>query len=338
MNEQSSQVLFRQMLLWALFAGCASALAFFGTGLALQDRGMLLSAGAVTAYVGVLLAALWVLGRGDQGGATWLVSLGLVIVAVLLTMAYPSLWVCYAIVPMLAAVVVLQYAPRNPIGPALITCGVATAVIAALGEVFAPVSMRPPLFVTILRIVSLSTTVAFVLLLLWQFRTRLHAALDSLQHRSAEIAAHNATLAQANEQLEQQMHRSAELLDQVFALETPVTTLDSSVLYAPLVGHLTAERADKLRTRLLAAVHERNAAWLIADIQGVPEVDSRVAGELHMTFQALRLLGCEVCLCGITAPVAAVLTRQELAFTNVQTARSPQEALLLAQRAISAAA
>jgi anti-anti-sigma regulatory factor len=128
------------------------------------------------------------------------------------------------------------------------------------------------------------------------------------------------------------MHRSAALVAQVLALETPVTTLDTAVLYAPLVGHLSSERANNLRARLLSTVHERRARWVIVDIQGVPDVDTRIAGELHATFQALTLLGCQVCLCGITAAVAAALTQLELGFEGVQIVRSPQEALLHIQR------
>ena len=52
----------------------------------------------------------------------------------------------------------------------------------------------------------------------------------------------------------------------------------------------------------------------------LPVVDSTVA-------QALRLLGCRVTLSGISSEVALTLTQQEIALSDIATARSPQEAL-----------
>lgn len=318
---------FQQLLFWSILAACGAALAFLGIGLAAQDPATLISAGAVAAYLVVLIWARAALGRGRQAQATWLVGLGLVVAAIVLTVALPTLWVSYAVVPLLAAAVVLQYAPRIPVAPALVACSLATAGIAGIGEALTPAALRPDLFIIVLRIILLSMTVAFVLFLLWQFRMRLIATLDTLQANSDMLAARNATLADSNTQLEQQMQRGAQLFEQVLALETPVTTLAAAVLYAPVVGHLSEERTAHLRARLLETAHRRRAAWLIVDIQGVPAIDTRVADALRDTFHGLRLLGCQVCLCGISASVADVLTKLDVAFADVLIARSPQEAL-----------
>ncbi|NTV64116.1 MAG: STAS domain-containing protein, partial [Oscillochloris sp.] len=291
-HGHTNRAQFQQLLFWAILATCGCTLAFLGVGLATQALGTIVSAGTIAAYFVILLIARAALLRDQQAQAVWLVSLGLVVVALLLTIAQPTLWVSYAVVPLLAAAVVLQYAPRMPVAMALVACGVATAGIAVIGEIQTPSSMRPALSIIVLRIGSMSTTVAFVLFLLWQFRSRLHMTLDMLQTNSDALAVHNATLAESNIQLEQQMRRSALLLEQVLALETPVTTLAPMILYAPVVGHLTQERADNLRARLFESAHGQRALWLIVDIQGVPAMDTRVAGALSETFNGLRLLGC----------------------------------------------
>jgi anti-anti-sigma regulatory factor len=67
---------------------------------------------------------------------------------------------------------------------------------------------------------------------------------------------------------------------------------------------------------------------LIIDIAGVTLVDTAVAKALIQTIQAVRLLGCEVVLTGITATVATTLTHLGIALDGVQTLRSPQDVLM----------
>ncbi|MDW8215914.1 MAG: STAS domain-containing protein, partial [Roseiflexaceae bacterium] len=65
----------------------------------------------------------------------------------------------------------------------------------------------------------------------------------------------------------------------------------------------------------------------ILDITGVATVDTSVAQALMMTIQALRLLGCRVVVSGISATVAMTLTHLGIDMSNVETVRSPEEAL-----------
>lgn len=320
---------FQQLILWAMLAACGCVAAFLGVGLAVGNSGTIYSAGVVAGYLALLIGARTLLAQGRLGVTTLLVSGGLVAVALLLTILQPLLWMSYALAPLLAAAVLLQFAPRIPITPALIAFGLATTVIAIVGELASPAALRPDLSIQILRLISLSATVGFVLYLLHQFRMRLLASLDEVQASNTELATRNGALADQNLQLEQQMARSAQLVSQVAALESPVTTLADGVLFAPVVGYLTAERSAALRARLLDHVHSERARWVLVDLQGVPQIDTNGAGELSATFHAVRLLGAKICLCGITASVATVLTQLGIAFSDVLTARSPQEAFQL---------
>jgi anti-anti-sigma regulatory factor len=131
----------------------------------------------------------------------------------------------------------------------------------------------------------------------------------------------------ASRRLEEELTRQRALLMLVETLETPVVRLAETVLFAPVVGHLDARRADALMKRLLDAVHGQRVSTMIIDIAGVAMVDTGVAAAIVRTVQGLRMLGCEVVVSGISAPVASSLVQLGVSLGTIRTVRSPQEAL-----------
>jgi rsbT co-antagonist protein RsbR len=136
---------------------------------------------------------------------------------------------------------------------------------------------------------------------------------QELERRAAELEERN----------EQQQH----LLDLVATLEMPAVELAEGVLLAPIVGHTDTRRAQALTTRLLQDATEHRARLIILDIAGVTTMDTAVAKALLNTGQALRLLGCEVAITGISAAVAMTLTHLGIGLEGIATWRSPHEAL-----------
>lgn len=134
-------------------------------------------------------------------------------------------------------------------------------------------------------------------------------------------------LAHTSLELAQQNEVQRRLLELVSTLETPVVTLTTGVLLAPIVGHLDSQRVDKLTNRLLHITYDQRPEMVIIDIAGVAVVDTAVARALLQTVEALRLLGCQVAITGISAAVATTITSLNISFDDVQTARSPQEIL-----------
>jgi len=114
----------------------------------------------------------------------------------------------------------------------------------------------------------------------------------------------------------------------VATLETPTVAVGDGVLLAPIIGTIDSARAQQITTRLLGAIAGQRVNLLIIDIAGVPLVDTAVAKALIATIQAVRLLGCEVVLTGITARVATTLTQLGIALDGIQTLRSPQDVLM----------
>ena len=129
-----------------------------------------------------------------------------------------------------------------------------------------------------------------------------------------------AVLAEQNEQ-------QRRLLDLVATLETPITTLAEGVVFVPVVGSLDSGRSHALTTRLLNMVHTQRVRLAILDVAGVPTIDPAAANALRQIVQALRLLGCEVAISGISAAVAITITQAGIRLDDVVTTRSPQEAL-----------
>lgn len=152
------------------------------------------------------------------------------------------------------------------------------------------------------------------------------------QTRRAEAAlaqseAQATELAQKADELAGQNEAQRRLIDLVATMETPAIALAEGVLLAPLVGHLDSRRAELLTSMLLERVSASRTRLVILDIAGVPTVDTAVAHGLLRTIQAIRLLGCEVTLTGISAGVAGTITQLGIGLADVKIARTPQEAL-----------
>jgi rsbT co-antagonist protein RsbR len=109
------------------------------------------------------------------------------------------------------------------------------------------------------------------------------ALIDSLQNSNAEL------------------HRTLELLRQ---LSTPLVPVMEGILVMPIVGDLDSRRAAQIMETLLEGVTRAGADTVILDITGVPLVDTGVANALIQAARAVRLLGAEALLVGITPEVA----------------------------------
>ena len=92
-------------------------------------------------------------------------------------------------------------------------------------------------------------------------------------------------------------------------LSTPVIRVYDRVLLLPLVGAIDSHRAHQVMESVLLHIVDAQARCIIIDIAGVPVVDTRVADHLLKTTAAVRLLGAETILTGITAQVARTMVQ-----------------------------
>ncbi|WP_298818755.1 STAS domain-containing protein [Chloroflexus sp.] len=147
-------------------------------------------------------------------------------------------------------------------------------------------------------------------------RARMHAR--SAEEHAAQLE-QQATQLQATEQM---------LRTLVQSLETPTVEIAADVLLAPIVGQIDNQRAATLTDRLLKTVSARRARVVVIDVAGVPAFDTAAARHLLQTAQALRLIGCETVITGISPTMAQTITALGVDMTTITTARSPQDALM----------
>lgn len=165
--------------------------------------------------------------------------------------------------------------------------------------------------------------------LAWSLQRQATESARRAQEERDQVELTSRELAEANHQMNVQIDQQRQLLDLVATLETPAVQLADGVLFTPIVGHVDTRRAQNLTARLLRDVNTQRARLVILDISGVAVMDTGVAQALLNTAKALRLLGCDVTLSGISASVALTLTDLGINLTEVKTVRSPQEAMQL---------
>jgi rsbT co-antagonist protein RsbR len=90
-------------------------------------------------------------------------------------------------------------------------------------------------------------------------------------------------------------------------LSTPVIRVHDRILLMPLVGTIDSQRASQIMETVLLRVTEEQAKVVLLDIAGVPVVDTQVAQHLISTTEAVRLLGAQTILTGISAQVARTI-------------------------------
>lgn len=102
-------------------------------------------------------------------------------------------------------------------------------------------------------------------------------------------------------------------------LSTPVIRVHERILLLPLIGSIDSHRARQVMDNVLLKVSEAQAKCILIDIAGVPVVDTNVADSLVKTTAAVRLLGAQTILTGITAQVARTIVQLGVDITTMHT-------------------
>lgn len=113
-------------------------------------------------------------------------------------------------------------------------------------------------------------------------------------------------------------------------LSTPVIRVYDRVLLLPLVGAIDSHRAHQVMESVLLHIVEAQAKCIIIDIAGVPVVDTRVADHLLKTTAAVRLLGAQTVLTGITAQVARTMVQLGVDVSTMHTVSRLSDGIELA--------
>lgn len=126
----------------------------------------------------------------------------------------------------------------------------------------------------------------------------------------------------------------AQLLELVRELSAPIVPLMEDVLVMPLIGTIDSQRGQQILDDLLQMVEVQRSRVVLMDITGVPVVDTSVAQILLRAVQAVRLLGGEAVLVGITPEVAQTLVSLGVDLRDMTTRADLQAGVVYALRQV----
>lgn len=113
-------------------------------------------------------------------------------------------------------------------------------------------------------------------------------------------------------------------------VSAPVVKIWDRIVTVPLLGTLDSFRAQTVMENLLQSILDREAEVAIIDITGVSTVDTMVAQHLLRTAAAVRLMGAECVISGISPKIAQTIVHLGVDLPNVVTRSDLQSGLAYA--------
>lgn len=160
-----------------------------------------------------------------------------------------------------------------------------------------------------------------------------------LRDTEGYIRARAAIIRDVTERVQQQQEREA-LQQQMIEvqqaaireLSTPLIPLADHVVAMPIVGTVDSARAQQILETLLEGIAAYQSEMAILDITGVQTIDTQVADALVHTAQAVRLLGAQVILTGISPAIAQTLVHLGVDLAGIITHSRFQDGIRIALR------
>ncbi|HUQ02098.1 MAG TPA: STAS domain-containing protein [Kofleriaceae bacterium] len=110
-------------------------------------------------------------------------------------------------------------------------------------------------------------------------------------------------------------------------LSTPVIEIWEGVLCLPVVGIVDSVRSSQMTDVLLHAIMEKRVRCAIVDITGIEVMDTKTVDHFIRMAKAVRLLGAECLLTGVSPNIAHTMVHMGVTLTDVAPHRSLREAL-----------
>jgi anti-anti-sigma regulatory factor/HAMP domain-containing protein len=160
-----------------------------------------------------------------------------------------------------------------------------------------------------------------------QLATNFKAMTERLIDREQSLKEINEGLESRVSERTQELEEQTQDLEKALEMSSPVTQIFSDTLLLPIVGFLDAERARDVMSRSLKRIVETKARFFIIDISGVVAIDSVVAKILINIASAVKLMGCECTLSGISPEVATQMIDLGVDLSSIITTASLEKAL-----------
>jgi anti-anti-sigma regulatory factor len=128
-------------------------------------------------------------------------------------------------------------------------------------------------------------------------------------------------------ELAQAVEQQTILRSEIEARSAPVVPIFAGILVMPLIGAVDSLRAQQIMASALEEGMQHSANTLILDITGVPVVDTAVANYILQMIRALRLIGTETIVVGISPEIAQTLVQLGLRLEDITTRADLQSGL-----------
>jgi signal transduction histidine kinase/DNA-binding NarL/FixJ family response regulator len=186
LDQAAQRARLRQFLVSLIPTVFGFGLLYGGIGAVFGDLPTIVNGAIIFGY-GCLELVAWVqFHRNRVQTAVLMTCIGQLVGTLAITILQPALYPNFAVVPLVVVAVALQYLRGRLLRTLILACWLATVAMVVIGE-FMPFHSQLPLWLlSALRVSSLSATIALVLLLLWQFGSRLAETL--LQTQAANRA------------------------------------------------------------------------------------------------------------------------------------------------------
>jgi len=123
-------------------------------------------------------------------------------------------------------------------------------------------------------------------------------------------------------------HRELDEKDAIIrTLSSPILQVWDGVLVVPVIGALSDKRAELLNSSLLQRVVDQMATHVVLDLTGLDAVDNQVAERLGSTVTALKLIGTECSVVGLSPEFARRAVDLDVSFGGVRVLRTLADAL-----------
>lgn len=150
--------------------------------------------------------------------------------------------------------------------------------------------------------------------------TGINEMIDALRVERARSLAFKAEIEEKLATIEAQREAIREL-------SLPVIEVWEGVLCLPVVGSIDSSRAARMNEVLLSVIVQKRARCAIVDITGMKMMDARTIDHFVRMAKAVRLLGAECVITGVSAAVAKRMVELGADLDKVKLRRSLRDAL-----------
>lgn len=134
-----------------------------------------------------------------------------------------------------------------------------------------------------------------------------------------ELAAAEQRSVAYRKELEEKLNTIEEQRVAIRELSTPIIEVWEGILCLPVIGVFDAARSSDMTEALLSAVVRNEAVCTIIDITGIQVMDTATADHFLRMAKAVRMLGAECVLAGVSPSIAITIVQMGLDLSELVT-------------------